>query len=108
MFDTNFIVLQDIDQWNIISQQHNTIKTIVLMFTGSKCAPCLQIKPRIKKLSEELTDVLFVIIDVNLFSQIATHFNIASMPTFIIIKNNNVVKTIVGGDLIAIRHSIEN
>lgn len=103
----NYIVLDNIQQWNEISQ-NSADKTIVIMATSNFCNPCRQIKPKIRDLSLELTDVLFLIVDVEKFSQIVEHFGINSMPTFVIIKNNQIVKTIVGGDLVGIRVAISS
>lgn len=102
---TNFIVLDSVHQWNEISKS-DSHQTILLMFSGENCMPCKQIKPRINQLSREYHKVLFLIIDVERFDLIAEHFNINSMPTFIIIKNNSIYKTIIGGDLAAIRHAL--
>lgn len=104
---SNYIVLQDIKQWNQISQ-NNMYKKILIMGTAHFCNPCKLIKPRIQGLSKEFNDVLFLIVDVEKFSQIAEYFSINSMPTFIILSNNQVVKTIVGGDLVSIRHALTN
>lgn len=101
----NYIVLESIDQWNSISQNSNA-KSIVIMMTGSFCQPCKLIKPKIKKLSEEFTNVLFIIVDVDQFQQITDYFSVTSMPTFIVIKDNQVIKTVVGSDLLAIRHAL--
>lgn len=102
---SNYIVLESIEQWNSISK-NSSFSKIVIMMTGSFCQPCKLIKPKIKKLSEEFKDVLFLIVDVEQFQQITDYFSVSSMPTFIIIKNNKVVGNIVGSDLLAIRHGL--
>lgn len=97
--------METIQQWNEISKNSNN-KTIVIMGTANWCAPCKVIKPKIKDLSSELPDVLFLIVDVDKFSQIAEHFNITAMPTFVIIKDNRIINSIVGGDLMGVRLAI--
>lgn len=56
------------------------------------CGPCQQMTPIFEELSKELSgDYKFAKLNVDDTREIATKFNISSIPTFIFIKNGNVV-----------------
>lgn len=75
---------------------HKTIKetpTILVYFSAPWCAPCRDLSPRVEKLSEE-----FPVIKVNTdeLPDLAAEFNIRGLPTLMLFKNGESVKTQVG------------
>ncbi len=60
------------------------------------CAPCRMMSPVFEALSKELKNVKFAKLNVDDNPEIASKYNIMSIPTFLIFKNGEPVKTLVG------------
>lgn len=65
-------------------------------FTASWCAPCRALAPMIKGLEPVFPHIHFETIDIDQFPEEAQKYNIRSVPTVIIIKDNNIETVIVG------------
>ena len=84
----------------------------VIDFTAQWCGPCKRISPQIDELeniynvnNQQLLHVIKVDVDEN--EDIATEFNISSMPTFVFIKNSGVVGTTCGANIDAVNEIIK-
>ena len=75
----------------------DTDKTILIDFWASWCGPCKMLSPIIDEVSNEVSDNI-KICKVNIDEQqdLATQFQIMSIPTLVIIKNGQVVNNSVG------------
>ncbi|CAN0514519.1 unnamed protein product [Ectocarpus sp. 12 AP-2014] len=74
-------------------------KLVVVDFHATWCGPCKRIAPFLAKLSETLTDVVFLKkVDVDENSDASEKYGIEAMPTFKFIKNGEVVETVTGAD----------
>jgi thioredoxin 1 len=73
-----------------------TIHQVVVDFFATWCGPCKRISPYLEKLSEELTDVVFIKVDVDELENVAREQNISAMPTFYLFKNGEKVADLVG------------
>lgn len=62
--------------------------TKLLYFGANWCAPCKRMKPIISEFEEENPDILVVKIDVDEDSESSFAYNITSVPTIVIIKND--------------------
>lgn len=104
------IYIKDINQWNTIIQEHeNKNNILVVCFGGTWCGPCNSLAPKFTSLAETYDNhILFLKIDIDECTLIADKFNISSVPTTLIIKKSNIVKTIVGADYIGIKVGIDN
>lgn len=72
-------------------------KRIVLVdFYADWCGPCKMTGPIIDELSNEMKDVKFVKINVDENSELASSYQVFSIPTFIIFKDGKVVHQFVG------------
>nr|XP_033320761.1 thioredoxin-2-like isoform X1 [Megalopta genalis] len=71
---------------------------IVVDFFATWCGPCKSIAPKLQELSEQMTDVIFLKVDVDEFPDLAAEYNINSMPTFIFIKGGKVLETFSGAN----------
>ena len=67
----------------------------VLYFTADWCNPCKKVKPIVEEINQDST-VKFKIVDVDLEIDLAKSFEIASVPTFILIEDGNVINRISG------------
>lgn len=67
-------------------------KPVVIDVFASWCGPCMSMKPSFEQLAEELADThIFAEINVDESRDLAINFNVTSVPTFIFIKNKQVV-----------------
>ncbi len=72
-------------------------KGIVLVdFYADWCGPCKATEPIIEELSESMKDVKFVKVDVDANQEIASKYSVFSIPTFLVLKNGEVVNQFVG------------
>ena len=60
-------------------------------FFATWCGPCKMLSPIVDEVSNELTDVKFIKVDVDASNDIASKYMIMSIPTLIIFKDGNVV-----------------
>uniref|UniRef100_A0A1J3G9Z2 Thioredoxin F2, chloroplastic n=1 Tax=Noccaea caerulescens TaxID=107243 RepID=A0A1J3G9Z2_NOCCA len=80
-------------------------KIVVLDMYTQWCGPCKVMAPKYKELSEKYQDMVFLKLDCNEDNKpLAKELGIKSVPTFKILKDNKVVKEVVGAkyeDLLA-------
>ncbi|MCI5745635.1 MAG: thioredoxin [Erysipelotrichaceae bacterium] len=70
----------------LISQNNN----VIIDFYATWCGPCKMIAPIMEDVSKEFSDVKVVKVDVDEASELASMFNITSIPTIIYIKNQKM------------------
>jgi thioredoxin 1 len=66
----------------------------VFYFTADWCGPCKKVRPIIQELIQE--GYSFQIIDVDIEKELVEKFEISSVPTFILFKNEKSIKRISG------------
>lgn len=81
-------------------------KPVFVDFWGSYCRPCLALAPTIDEIAEEMKDRLAVYkCNVQEEPELATRFQIMSIPTMLIFKDGKAVHGMVGAmdkaDLVA-------
>lgn len=69
---------------------------VLVDFYATWCGPCKMLAPVFEELSEELTDVNFVKVDIDQSMDLAQKFRIVSVPTMKIFKNGEEVDTLMG------------
>lgn len=65
-------------------------------FYADWCGPCKMVEPIIDELSNEMTDVTFVKINVDENQDVASEYSVFSIPSFFIFKNGQVAAQMVG------------
>lgn len=69
----------------------------VMRFTAPWCAPCKMLAPVIQGLAQEFPGVTFETVDVDGNPDMAQHFNIRSVPTVLLLNNDEtILQTFVG------------
>lgn len=71
-------------------------KPVLVDMWATWCAPCRMQGPIIEELSDELKDVKVGKLDVDENPEIASKYNVMSIPTLLVIKNGEVTQQAVG------------
>ena len=67
-------------------------KLVVIDFFATWCGPCKMISPVLEEMEAQMSNVKFLKVDVDEAEDVAVHYQISAMPTFIFIKNGQKVK----------------
>lgn len=90
--------LEDRDEWEALLADAGD-RLIVVDFTATWCGPCQRIAPAYEKLAEAHEDAaLFVKIDVDELGDLAAELGVTSMPTFLFLRDGQVIDTLRGAD----------
>lgn len=79
---------------------------VVIDFFATWCGPCKSISPRVEELAKEHPDVVFLKVDVDECEDIATEYDVQSMPTFVFIINNAKVDGFSGANYDKLRDTV--
>lgn len=71
-------------------------KLVFVDFYAPWCGPCQVIAPVIDQIAEERKETSFVKVDVDKNGQIASQYNVFSIPTFIIFNQGKVITQFTG------------
>ncbi len=64
---------------------------MILYFTADWCNPCKKTRPIVEELNREQIMAKFFIIDVDSEIEMAQDFEIRSVPTFVVMKDNKEI-----------------
>ncbi|KAH7370342.1 thioredoxin-like protein [Rhexocercosporidium sp. MPI-PUGE-AT-0058] len=85
----------------------NDNKVVILDCFATWCGPCKVIAPQVVKFSDEFPNAHFVKLDVDEVPDVAQELGIRAMPTFLIFKDGEKVKEVVGANPNALKLAIE-
>ncbi|GMI89761.1 thioredoxin H-type 5, THIOREDOXIN H-TYPE 5, LOCUS OF INSENSITIVITY TO VICTORIN 1 [Hibiscus trionum] len=95
--DGQLISCETVASWN---EQLHTVKEskklVVVNFTASWCAPSRSMIPILVELAKKLPDVIFFKVDVDDLKTATQDFDVEALPTFILLKQGNIVDKVVG------------
>jgi thioredoxin 1 len=83
-------------------------KNVVIDFYADWCGPCKRVAPVFVELSEKFPEIVFLKVDVDESEDIASAFEITSLPTFLFLNKGNIYKKIEGADLSSVIGTLEN
>ncbi len=69
---------------------------VLVDFWAPWCGPCRMLLPTVEELAEEVTDAKICKINVDEQPELADKYGVMTIPTLIVIKGGNVVKSSVG------------
>lgn len=69
---------------------------VLVDFWATWCGPCQMVGPIIEEISNEVKDVKICKLDVDNEPEIASKYQVMSIPTMIVFRNGRPVKTSVG------------
>ena len=92
----SIIEIKSVDEFNKLLKDYPD-KIIIIDFWAVWCGPCMFFGPIFKKLQTEFQkDFIFVKVNVDENSPLATRYQITGIPTTLFIKNDEIVNKIVG------------
>jgi thioredoxin 1 len=71
-------------------------KAVFADFYADWCGPCKMVSPLVDKISQDITDVKFIKINVDELPQIAQRYGIMSIPTLLCFKDGALAEQNVG------------
>ena len=82
---------------NFAEEVLNSNVPVLVDFWASWCNPCKMMAPVIEQISIEVGDKVKVCkVNVDENTELATEYNVMSIPTFLIFQNGNVVASTIG------------
>lgn len=75
-------------------------KEVVCKFTAEWCKPCKEVHPEYVSLARKYSSASFCTVDVDELDDVASEYNVAMMPTFVIIKEGKLHDTKTGISLL--------
>ncbi|CAL1694096.1 unnamed protein product [Somion occarium] len=82
-------------------------KVSVIDFHAEWCGPCHMIAPVFEALSKKYTNVNFLKCDVDKAKDVAAHYGVTAMPTFVFLKGSTKVDQVRGADRNALQATVE-
>lgn len=68
---------------------------VAYYFTADWCGPCKKVRPIVEEINND-SIIKFRIIDVDSETDLVKHFEIKSVPTFILIKDQEIINRTTG------------
>ncbi|KAH8259051.1 hypothetical protein KR038_005373, partial [Drosophila bunnanda] len=83
-------------------------KIVILDFFANWCGPCKVCAPKLNVLADQYSEhVMILKVNVDENEDIAEDFNITSMPTFVLMKEGEVLDTIIGANMDKLKKSMD-
>ena len=73
-----------------------TEKKVVIDFWADWCGPCKMMAPVVKEIAEDNPDVKVFKVNVDEEPRLADAFSISSIPTIVVIKDREIIGSVVG------------
>ena len=74
----------------------NSEKVVLLDFFATWCGPCRMVGPIIDEIAEENGEIVVGKVDVDAQTELATQFQVYSIPTLVVLKDGKVLKQATG------------
>ena len=81
---------------NNFKETVNTEKTVLIDFYADWCGPCRMVSPIVDKIADEHPEYLVCKVNVDDEPELASEFEVFSIPTLVVMKNGEIVNQSVG------------
>lgn len=85
-----------INKENFQSEVLNSSKPVLLDFYADWCGPCRMVAPIVAEIADERADVKVGKINVDEQPELASQFQVMSIPMLAVIKNGKIANQVVG------------
>ena len=82
-----------IDNFNEVKTSN---KTVLIDFYADWCGPCRMVSPIVDEIAEERDDLLVCKVNVDDEPDLASQFEVYSIPTLVVMKNGEVTSSTAG------------
>ena len=86
----------NINKNNFQNEVMDSDKPVLLDFWAPWCAPCRMVIPSVEEIAEERSDIKVGKVNVDEQSELASQFNVMSIPTLMVMKNGKIVNQATG------------
>ena len=73
-----------------------TEKVVVIDFWATGCGPCKMMAPVVEEVAKDYPDVKVCKVNVDEEPELSNAFKIVSIPTIVVIKNGEIIDSVVG------------
>lgn len=73
-----------------------TEKVVVIDFWATWCGPCKMMSPVVEEVAKDYPDVKVCKVNVDEEPELSNAFKIVSIPTIVVIKNGEIIDSVVG------------
>lgn len=88
--------VRNITKENFENEVMKSEQVVLLDFFASWCGPCRMVGPVIDEIAEENSSILVGKIDVDAESELASQFQVFSIPTLVVMKDGKVLTQSTG------------
>lgn len=85
-----------IDKHNFREEVMYSEKPVLLDFWASWCGPCRMVSPIVDEIADERSDIKVGKINVDEQPELASQFQVMSIPTLVVMENGKIVNRAVG------------
>ena len=71
-------------------------KTVLVDFYADWCGPCQMLSPMVEEIAKENSNIKVAKINVDQNEELAVRYEVASIPTLVVIRNGNEIKRSIG------------
>ena len=79
---------------------------VVVDFSAEWCGPCKMISPVFENLASTTSNAIFCKIDVDVTPELADSYEVQGMPTFLFIKNGEIVDRFAGASITKLQETV--
>ncbi|CAN8294204.1 unnamed protein product [Cochlearia groenlandica] len=107
--NSRVVKVNSTESWDFyLNQAKNQGCPVVAHFTTSWCIPSVYMNSYFQDLASTYKDALFLIVDVDEVKEVAKRLQVKAMPTFMFLKDGNVMDKLVGANPDEIKKRVES
>ena len=88
--------VRNITKENFENEVMKSEKVVLLDFFASWCGPCRMVAPIVEEIAEENDHIIVGKVDVDAQMELATQFQVYSIPTLVVMKDGKIVNQSTG------------